>query len=101
MLVSQHIQNPAQDHVWILQNHRSRYFTFQFFKKKLKLKSIYMFWESGSSSYTEHNKIMFAIFGFFCDFMRFFKVAAKTHKRDEIHFVNRLLESFEGSQLYP
>jgi hypothetical protein len=40
-----------------------------------------MFWESCSSSYTENNKIEFAIFGFSYDFIRFFKVIAKTHKR--------------------
>jgi hypothetical protein len=62
------MQNIAQDHVWILQKHRSRYFTFQFFKQKLKLKSIYMLCKSGSSSHTEHNKIGFAIFGFFLRF---------------------------------
>jgi hypothetical protein len=60
-----------------------------------------MLWESCSSSYTEHNKIGFAIFGFFCDFIRFFKVAATTHKRGKIHFANRPLESFGCSQLCP
>jgi hypothetical protein len=41
----------------------------------------YMPWESCSSSYTEHKKVEFAIFGFFYDFIRFFKVVGKTHKR--------------------
>jgi hypothetical protein len=53
--------------VWILQKHKSRYFTFQFSKQKLKLKSIYIFGESCSSCYTEHSKIEFAIL----DFLRF------------------------------
>jgi hypothetical protein len=60
-----------------------------------------MLWKSCSSSYAERNKIGFVIFGFFYDFIRFFKVAAKTHKRGEIHFVNRPLESFGCSQLCP
>jgi hypothetical protein len=60
-----------------------------------------MLWESCSSSYTKHNKIEFAIFGFLSDFLRFFKVAAKTHKRCEIHFANRPLESFGCSQSCP
>jgi hypothetical protein len=38
---------------------------------------------------------------FFCNFKRFFKVTAKTHKRGEIHFANRPLESFGCSQLCP
>jgi hypothetical protein len=36
--------------------------------------------ESCISSYTEHNKIGFAIFSLFCDFIRFYKVAGKTQK---------------------
>jgi hypothetical protein len=51
-----------------LQKHKSKYFTFLFFKQKLKLKSIYTFGESCSSYYTEHRKIGFAIFGFFYKF---------------------------------
>jgi hypothetical protein len=43
-----------------------------------------MLWESCSSCYTEHNKIEFAIVRFFCDFIWFFKVTAKTHKRGRI-----------------
>jgi hypothetical protein len=80
MLVPTTYPNPAQEHLWILQNHRSRDFTFQFFKQKLKLKSIYMFWESCSFGYTEHNKIGFGIFGFFFDFILNLQVAAKTLK---------------------
>jgi hypothetical protein len=64
-----------------LQNHRPRYFTFQFFKQKLKLKSIYILWESCSSSYTEHNKIEFAIFGFFRDFILNLQVSVETQQR--------------------
>jgi hypothetical protein len=74
--------------MWILQNHRSKDFTFQFVKQKLKLKSIYMFWESCSSSYTEHKKIGFAIFGFFCDFIRILQVAAKSTQRGKNHILH-------------
>jgi hypothetical protein len=40
---------------------------FSIFHVKLKLKSVYMLCRSYSSSHTEHNKIRFAIFGFFYD----------------------------------
>jgi hypothetical protein len=39
-----------------------------------------MLWESCSSSYTEHNKIEFAFFGFFCNFIWFFKVTAEAQQ---------------------
>jgi hypothetical protein len=39
-----------------------------------------MFWESCRFGYTEHNKIGFAIFGFFFDFILNLQVAAKTLK---------------------
>jgi hypothetical protein len=60
-----------------------------------------MLWKSCSSSYTEHNKIGFAIFGFFCDFIRFFKVAAKTHKGVKNHFASGPLERSGSSQQGP
>jgi hypothetical protein len=37
--------------------------------------------ESCSSSYTEHNKIKFAIFGFFYDFISNLQDTAKTLKK--------------------
>jgi hypothetical protein len=37
--------------------------------------------ESCSSCYTEYNKIGFAIFGFFCDFIRILQDPVKAHKR--------------------
>jgi hypothetical protein len=40
-----------------------------------------MFGENCSSGYTEHNKIDLAFFGFFYDFIQFFKAAAKTQHR--------------------
>jgi hypothetical protein len=49
--------------------------------QKMKLKSICMFRESGSSSHTEHIKIGFVIFGFFCDFILNLQDVAETHKR--------------------
>jgi hypothetical protein len=84
-----------------LQKHKSRHFTFQFLKKKLKLKSIYKVWESCSSGYTEHNKIGFAIFGFFNDFICILQVAAETQQRVKKHFARRPLESFKPSQICP
>jgi hypothetical protein len=47
-----------------------------------------MFGESCSSSYTEHNKIGFAIFGFFCDLLWILQVAAETLKRVRNVFAN-------------
>jgi hypothetical protein len=40
-----------------------------------------MLWKSCSSSYTEHNKIGFEIFGFFYDFISNLQDTAKTLKR--------------------
>jgi hypothetical protein len=37
-------------------------------------------------SHTEHNKIGFAIFGFFYDLIWILQVAAKTHKRGRTNF---------------
>jgi hypothetical protein len=101
MLVPTANPNPAQDHVRISQNHRSSYFTFQFFKKKLYLKSIYIFGKSCSSCYTEHNKIEFAIFGFFCDLLWILQGAAETLKRGRNLFASRPLERSKVSQPYP
>jgi hypothetical protein len=97
----QHIQNPAQDHLWILQKHKPKYFTFLFFKQKLRLKSIYTSGESCSSCYTKHNKIRFAIFGFFCNLLWILQVSAKTHKGVRNLFARRPLDSFPPSQIYP
>jgi hypothetical protein len=48
--------------------------------QKLNLKIIYMLCKSCRSSHTEHNKIGFAIFGFFCDLLRNLQDPAKTLK---------------------
>jgi hypothetical protein len=69
--------------------------------QNLKLKSIYKFGKSCSSSDTEHNKIGFAIFVFFYDFTWILQAAAKTHQRVKNHFARRPLESFEPSQICP
>jgi hypothetical protein len=45
-----------------------------------------MFRETCSFSYTEHKKIGFAIFGFFCDFIQILQVAAKSTQRGKNHF---------------
>jgi hypothetical protein len=66
-----------------------------------------MLWEIYSSCYTEHNKTRFTIFGFLCDFIRFFKVAAKHTKG--VRFISRTdpwkvlsVRSYvPGSQLHP
>jgi hypothetical protein len=47
-----------------------------------------MLWESYSSSYTEHNKIGFAIFGFFCDLLWILQVATETLKGVRNVFAN-------------
>jgi hypothetical protein len=47
-----------------------------------------MFRESFSSSHKEHNKIGFAIFGFFCDLLWILQVAAKTLKGIRNVFAN-------------
>jgi hypothetical protein len=47
-----------------------------------------MLWESCSSSYTEHNKIGFAIFGFFRDLLWILQVAAETLKGVRNVFAN-------------
>jgi hypothetical protein len=44
-----------------------------------------MLWESCSSSYTEHNKIGIAIFGYFYDFILNLQIAANTHKGSRIY----------------
>jgi hypothetical protein len=69
--------------------------------QKLKLKTIYTFCKSCSSSDTEHNKIGFVIIGFFYDFIWILKVAAKTHKRVKNHFAHKPLERLKCSQLCP
>jgi hypothetical protein len=53
---------------------------FIFFKQTLQLKSIYTFWESCSSSYTEHNKIGFAILDFSVILYDFSKLQLKHTK---------------------
>jgi hypothetical protein len=40
-----------------------------------------VFQESCSSSYTGQNKIGFAIFGFFCDFIWILQIAGKTQRK--------------------
>jgi hypothetical protein len=59
-----------------------------------------MFWKSCSFGYTEHNKIGFAIFGFF-DFILNLQVAAKTIKGGKNHFAHKPLERLKSSQICP
>jgi hypothetical protein len=51
-----------------------------------------MLCKSCRSSHIEHNKIGFAIFGFFYDFIWNLQVTAKTHQRVKNHFTKRPLE---------
>jgi hypothetical protein len=62
---------------------------------------MYIFGESCSSCYTEHKKIIFAIFGFFCDFIRILQVAAKSTQRVRNLFACKPLDSCPPSQIYP
>jgi hypothetical protein len=56
-----------------------------------------MLWESCSSSYTKHNKVESAIFGFLCDFIRFYDISKLQvkHTKGKIHFAARPLELSE------
>jgi hypothetical protein len=58
-----------------------------------------MFRESCSFSYTEHNKIGFAIFEFFCDLLLILQGAVETLKRGRNLFASRPLERFKDSQI--
>jgi hypothetical protein len=60
-----------------------------------------MLGESCSSSHTDHNKIGFAIFGFFCDFIQILQVAAKNTQRGKNHFAHRPSERLKSSQICP
>jgi hypothetical protein len=55
-----------------------------------------MLWESCSSSHTEHNKIGFAIFGFFCELIWILQGAAETHKGVKILITSRPLEDLKA-----
>jgi hypothetical protein len=54
-----------------------------------------MFGESCSSSYTEQNKIEFAFFGLFYNFISNLQVAVETQQGVKNHFARRHLELFE------
>jgi hypothetical protein len=60
-----------------------------------------MFRESCSFGYTELNKIGFAIFGVFCDFLWILQGATETLKRGRNLFASRPLERSKVSQPYP
>jgi hypothetical protein len=53
--------------------------------KKLELKNIYMVCRSCISSYTEHNKIGFAIFEFFYNFILNLQVTGSKSKTGRIY----------------
>jgi hypothetical protein len=84
-----------------VQKHQSKYFTFLFFKQKLKLKSIYIFLQSCSSCHTEHRKIVFAIFGFFYDFLSILQGAGLIHKTRKNLFAQGTPKLLKSSQIYP
>jgi hypothetical protein len=52
-----------------------------------------------SSSYTEHNKIGFVIFGFFYDFIWILQLAGKNTSRGKNHFSQESLELFNFTTL--
>jgi hypothetical protein len=60
-----------------------------------------MLCKSCRPTHKEYNKIGFAIFGFFYDFIWILQASAKTHKRVKNLIANRPLERFESSQIYP
>jgi hypothetical protein len=55
-----------------------------------------MLWESCNFSYTEHNKIGFAISGFLYDFIRILQGAAETLKRGRNLFASRPLKDLKS-----
>jgi hypothetical protein len=59
-----------------------------------------MLWESCSSSYTEHNKIRFAIFGFSTILYRIYKFQPRHTRRVE-SICTLALGTFKLSQLHP
>jgi hypothetical protein len=69
--------------------------------QKQELKSIYILCKRCRSSDTEHGKIGFAIFGFFCDFIRILQGAAETHKGGKILITFRPLEDLKAHNHTP
>jgi hypothetical protein len=59
-----------------------------------------MLCKSCRSCHTEHNKIQFALFGYFCDFKWILQVTAKAHQRGRI-FLALGPWNYSTSQLYP
>jgi hypothetical protein len=59
----------AIEDLWILRYQRSRYITFLFFMSKISGNSLYKFNKSCSVLHQESNKIGFAFFRFFYDFL--------------------------------
>jgi hypothetical protein len=68
---------------------------------KLKLKSIYKFRKSCSSSHIEHNKIGFAIFGFFYDLIWILQFAGPRGKEHKNLIVEWPLKRFESLHKSP
>jgi hypothetical protein len=60
-----------------------------------------MFSKSCSFGWTEHNKIEFAIFGFFYDFKSNLQCSAISLKGVKIHFAKDSLERYVGLQQGP
>jgi hypothetical protein len=59
----------ATEDLWILRYHRSRFFTFLFFMQKLSGNSLDKFNKSCRALHEKCNKIEFAFFRFFYDFL--------------------------------
>jgi hypothetical protein len=84
-----------------LRYHRSRFFTFLFFMQKLSGNSLDKFNKSCRALHEKCNKIEFAFFRFFYDFLGILQDSAKPQVLLEIHFTARPLELFKASQIYP
>jgi hypothetical protein len=74
---SQHIQNSAIDHLWILNYNRSRFNYLLFFIQKLSLKSGVMLCESCRVVHIETKKIDFVFFWLSTIFYEFYKTQQK------------------------
>jgi hypothetical protein len=77
MFETQHIQNLATEDLYILRDCRSRFFTFIFFVQKLFGTSSGKNNKSCRIFHKESNKIGFAFFSFFYNFLRNLQESAK------------------------
>jgi hypothetical protein len=86
MTYTQHIQKLATEDVWILRYSRSRVFTFLFLMPKILRNSSGKNNKSCRIFHNESNKIWFAFFSFFYDFLGNLQDSEKSFLLLEIHF---------------